>query len=55
VHITLYVPHELTPEERKLLEQLAHSPNLTPPDRANEQPRPSKRSFWRKVRPTRSP
>jgi len=50
VHISIYVPEKLTTEERQLLERLAQSPNLQPPDHRGEKPRRSKGSFWEKVR-----
>jgi hypothetical protein len=45
------VPEHLSPEEQKLVEQLAQSPNLQPPTRQpHSQPSRRRESLWKKVR-----
>ncbi|MDW7996680.1 MAG: molecular chaperone DnaJ [Bacteroidota bacterium] len=55
VHISIYVPEQLTAEERKLLEQLVQHPNFQPPGQRNAKFRRSKGTLWGKVRETWSP
>lgn len=54
VHLSVYIPDELTEEERSLIERLQQSPRFQPPDRRAHQSHEQRRdSFWKRVRKAR--